>query len=99
VLLISCPWCGERDEVEFHYGGESHIAYPDDPEAITDDAWGEFLFVRNNPSGEFRERWLHTHGCRRWFNLLRDTSTHEIVRSYRMGESPDQSSGAERESD
>ena len=31
MLLIPCPWCGPRDEIEFHYGGEAHIARPADP--------------------------------------------------------------------
>jgi len=26
------------------------------------------------------ERWVHTAGCRRWFNVVRDTVTHEITR-------------------
>jgi heterotetrameric sarcosine oxidase delta subunit len=25
------------------------------------------------------ERWVHTAGCRRWFNLVRDTVTDEIT--------------------
>jgi heterotetrameric sarcosine oxidase delta subunit len=25
------------------------------------------------------ERWVHTAGCRRWFNLVRDTVTHTIT--------------------
>ena len=24
MLLIRCPWCGPRDETEFHYGGQAH---------------------------------------------------------------------------
>ncbi len=77
MLLIRCPWCGERDEVEFRYGGAGHVAWPD--EAAADDAaWGRFLFVRPNPKGPFAERWVHTHGCRRWFELTRDTVSHEI---------------------
>ncbi|MGZ8625813.1 MAG: sarcosine oxidase subunit delta, partial [Actinomycetota bacterium] len=24
MLLIPCPWCGPRDEVEFRYGGQAH---------------------------------------------------------------------------
>jgi len=24
------------------------------------------------------ERWVHSAGCRRWFNLVRDTVTHEM---------------------
>ena len=35
-----------------------------------------------------RERWVHSLGCRRWFNVARDTVTHEIRAVYRMGEQP-----------
>ena len=34
MLLIRCPWCGDRDEIEFRYGGQAHLAYPEDPEAL-----------------------------------------------------------------
>ena len=80
MLLIPCPWCGERDEVEFSYGGQAGIAYPADPAALSDEEWGEWLFFRDNPKGSFAERWVHTQGCRRWFDLVRDTVTHEITR-------------------
>jgi sarcosine oxidase subunit delta len=73
MLLIRCPWCGERDEVEFSYGGQAQVAYPADPRALSDEEWARFLFVRDNPKGVFGERWVHTHGCRRWFELERDT--------------------------
>jgi sarcosine oxidase delta subunit len=36
MLLIGCPWCGARDETEFRYGGQAHLAYPNDPEALPD---------------------------------------------------------------
>jgi heterotetrameric sarcosine oxidase delta subunit len=88
VLLIRCPWCGPRDEIEFLYGGQAHIAYPEDPEALSDEGWAEFLFMRDNPLGTFRERWYHVHGCRRWFNAVRDTSTHRFIATYRMDEEP-----------
>jgi sarcosine oxidase subunit delta len=80
MLLIPCPWCGERDELEFSYGGQAGIAYPSDPAALSDEEWAEWLFVRENPKGRFVERWVHTQGCRRWFDLVRDTVTHEIAR-------------------
>ena len=53
MLLIRCPWCGERDEVEFRYGGAAHVAYPADPEALDDAAWSRYLFFRPNPQGPF----------------------------------------------
>lgn len=80
MLLIPCPWCGERDEIEFSYGGQAGIPYPADPAALSDEEWAEFLFVRDNPKGPFAERWVHAQGCRRWFDLVRDTVTHELVR-------------------
>jgi sarcosine oxidase, subunit delta len=82
MLLISCPWCGARDEVEFSYGGEAHRVRPSDPQATGDEAWAEHLFMRNNPKGLHRERWNHSAGCRRWFNVERSTVTHEILRCY-----------------
>src|SRR5258708_4524326 len=26
MLLIACPYCGERPEIEFSYGGQAHLA-------------------------------------------------------------------------
>ena len=86
MLLIPCPWCGPRDEVEFRYGGEAHIARPAEPDAVDDAAWAEYLYMRANPKGLLAERWVHAHGCRRWFNLLRDTVSHRILAAYRIGE-------------
>ncbi len=78
MMLIPCPWCGPRNETEFHYGGEAGVAYPADPTGLSDEEWGRFLFVRANLKGVFHERWSHSAGCRRWFNLHRDTVTHEL---------------------
>ncbi|MGI5517184.1 sarcosine oxidase subunit alpha family protein [Streptomyces sp. CA-106131] len=86
MLLIPCPWCGPRDEVEFHYGGQAHVPCPEDPASLTDEEWARYLFFRDNPKGPFAERWSHAAGCRRWFNAVRDTSTNEILAAYRVGE-------------
>src|SRR5262245_29339615 len=86
MLLIPCPWCGPRDEVEFHYCGQAHVPYPADPAGLTDEEWARYLFFRDNPKGPFAERWSHAAGCRRWFNAVRDTGTNEILTVYRTGE-------------
>jgi heterotetrameric sarcosine oxidase delta subunit len=78
MLPIRCPWCGERDEVEFSYGGQAEVRYPPDPATLSDEEWAAFLFFRDNPKGLFVERWVHTHGCRRWFDVVRETVTNEI---------------------
>jgi heterotetrameric sarcosine oxidase delta subunit len=87
---MQCPWCGPRDEVEFRWGGESHVARP--PESASDAEWTNYLFFRDNPKGRNFERWLHQYGCRRWFNVVRDTVSHKIVTVYPMGDAkPDPS--------
>ncbi len=87
MLLIECPWCGPRDESEFSYGGEAHIVRPD-PDAASDEEWAAYLFYRKNPRGDHLEQWCHASGCRRWFNVRRDTMTYEISGVYRIGEKP-----------
>ena len=86
MLLIPCPWCGPRDEAEFSYGGEAHIVRPRDPYALSDAEWADYLFMRKNPRGRHREQWCHSLGCRRWFNVERDTVSYEIEAVYKIGE-------------
>jgi len=86
MLLIACPWCGPRDETEYHYGGQAHVSYPAAPGELTDQEWGEYVFYRDNPKGPFAERWVHSAGCRRWFNVVRDTATYEVLAVYTMDE-------------
>ena len=88
MLLIPCPYCGERNEVEFTYGGEAHIQRPLDPAALSDAEWADYVFMCSNTKGVYLERWCHSHGCRRWFNVARDTLTYEVLAVYRMGEAP-----------
>jgi heterotetrameric sarcosine oxidase delta subunit len=87
MLLIDCPWCGPRDEAEFHYGGQAHVAYPAEPGALSDEQWAEYLFFRENARGQFAERWNHASGCRRWFNAVRNTVTNDFLAVYRIDES------------
>ena len=64
MLLIKCPYCGERDQSEFTNGGEAHVTRPKNPEQVTDREWAEYVFIRSNPKGIYYERWVHTHGCK-----------------------------------
>lgn len=86
MLRIPCPYCGVRDQDEFRFGGEAPIVRPADPEQASDEAWGEYLFYRNNKKGPQMERWLHNHGCGQWFLVQRNTLTHEITKVLRMDE-------------
>lgn len=86
MILIACPNCGPRDETEYHYGGEAHVPYPEDPNSLSDEDWARYLFYRQNPKGRFAERWVHASGCRKWFNVIRDTATYRIEAVYRLGD-------------
>jgi heterotetrameric sarcosine oxidase delta subunit len=88
MLLIPCPYCGARDETEFSYGHEAHIARPENPDALSDAQFADYLFMRKNPKGVHFERWMHARGCRRWFNVARHTVSHRILAVYKMGEPP-----------
>ena len=84
MLRIACPHCDVRDEVEFAFGGPSHVTRPG--LQASDREWTDYLYHRDNPKGIHYERWLHAHGCGRWFNVARHTVTHEVLAVYRMGE-------------
>jgi len=88
MLIVNCPWCGEREVTEFSYGGEAHITRPENPEQLSDEQWGDYVFFRKNTRGIHYERWVHTHGCRRWFNAVRNTVTDEFFGSYKPGGTP-----------
>jgi heterotetrameric sarcosine oxidase delta subunit len=93
MLLIPCPFCGPRNDVEFTPGGEAHIVRPADPQGASDREWGEYLYFRKNVKGMQLERWFHAYGCRRWFNVARDSMSHEIAAVYPMGEPPPENLG------
>jgi len=86
MLLIDCPYCGPRSELEFSYAGQAHIVRPADPSSVDAEAWAEFLYLRTNTRGVHAERWRHTHGCARFFNALRDTTSDHFLLTYRSGE-------------
>jgi heterotetrameric sarcosine oxidase delta subunit len=77
MLLITCPYCGPRDEIEFSWGGDTEVRRPD--LSCSDQAWSDYLFLRRNTKGENDERWGHSGGCRQWFKVRRNSLTHEIV--------------------
>ena len=88
MLSIHCPHCGPRDQGEFGYGGEAHIVRPLEPDELSDAEWADYLFMRTNTKGAFREQWCHSAGCRQWFNVVRDTVSYEILAVYAVGETP-----------
>jgi sarcosine oxidase subunit delta len=86
MLLISCPYCGARPELEFTHAGQAHLARAREPAAVGAQDWADFLYMRDNTRGVHAERWRHTHGCGRFFNALRDTTTDQFLATYKVGE-------------
>ena len=78
MLLIPCPFCGERAEIEFVAGGEA-VTRPENPAVLDDAGFTDYRYNRDNRRGPLREQWWHVHGCRRWLVVERDTQTNEIL--------------------
>lgn len=78
MLLIECPHCGRRAQIEFTYGGDATVSRPADPDGVETKEWLDFVYLRENPRGPHVEWWHHSAGCRRWIKVRRDTLTHEI---------------------
>ena len=76
MLLIACPHCGPRAQVEFTY--ERTVDSVVEPAAPADEAI-ERLFTRANPRSIDGEIWRHSFGCRAWLVMTRHRTTHEIV--------------------
>jgi len=88
VLLIPCPHCGPRAQVEFSYGGDATVTRPD-PEQASRDEWLDHVYLRANPCGPHLEWWQHSAGCRRWIKVRRDTATHEVLGAWTAREPVD----------
>ncbi|MEM7441215.1 MAG: sarcosine oxidase subunit delta [Pseudomonadota bacterium] len=79
-MIINHPLLGPRDASEFyHLGDASLIDRPDPDAADAADQFYEYVYVRENPAGEYRELWYHEAGDRSWLVVTRSTLTHEIT--------------------
>jgi methylglutamate dehydrogenase subunit B len=86
MMLIPCPWCGVRNQIEFTYGGDATLRRPapGGPES----AWVDYVYLRDNRCGPHDELWYHGAGCRSWFKVRRDTRTHQILASASIDQPP-----------
>ena len=77
MLWLDCPRCGRRPLEEFAFGGEVREV----PDSITDPDARDFdeVWIFENPVDETTERWFHSHGCRRWMTIRRDTSVDQVL--------------------
>lgn len=88
MMSIPCPCCGLRNQDEFRWGGQAHVARPGCPADVSDSDWARYLHIRKNIRGVEFERWQHLYGCGLWFHLARDTRTHQIQFVYAIDDLP-----------
>lgn len=80
-MIIRHPLLGPRDAAEFVYKGDASLMGRPDPNGENaQDAFHDYLYLRNNPAGVHRELWFHEQGDRSWLVVTRDTLTHEITK-------------------
>ena len=85
MQIFHCPFCGPRDEREFHYAGEADKTRPDTTEEVSAEDWADYLFGQENPMGATREIWVHT-TCQEYLILERDTVTMDVKSSTSLRE-------------
>ena len=78
MLILTCPFCGPRNEQEFVCAGEA-ADRPAPPQGLDEAAWADYLYNRDNPDAPVQERWWHLHGCRAWLRVQRDPHTQVIL--------------------
>lgn len=86
MLRIPCPWCGQRNMVEFTYGGDASRPHPGPAAGPAE--YFEHVYLRANPCGPHLEYWHHVNGCRQWLRVKRDTLTHEVLAAAPAAQAP-----------
>ncbi len=80
-MIIPHPHLGPRDSCEFVYKGDAGMVFrPSRLEPADYDIFHDYLYLRENPSGEHKELWYHEYGDRSWLVVTRNTKTHEILK-------------------
>lgn len=80
MQIFPCPFCGPRDEREFHFAAEAGKTRPDTSGAVSDAEWADYLHMHRNDKGVVREIWMHT-TCAEVFLLERDSVTMDVLGS------------------
>ena len=78
-MRISCPYCGERGVEEYAYLGDATVARPRDGGVAPNEAWADYVYLRDNPAGLHKELWYHSAGCHAWLVVTRDLRNHAIA--------------------
>ncbi|MCE8009411.1 sarcosine oxidase subunit delta [Aestuariivita sp.] len=87
MQLFPCPFCGDRDEREFHFAAEAGKSRPDTTGAVSDAEWATYLYAQRNDKGPVREVWVHL-TCAELFVLERDSVTMAVLRATPLRQDP-----------
>ena len=87
MQLFPCPFCGERDEREFHFVAEAGKTRPDTTTKISDTDWAAYLHMHRNDKGHVREVWMHT-TCAEVFLMERDSVTMDVLGTEQLRRDP-----------
>ena len=85
MQLFPCPFCGLRNETEFHFAGELGKTRPETVGEVSDMQWASYLYTQRNEKGVVREVWMHL-TCSELFVLERDSVTMEVLGSEALRE-------------
>ena len=80
MQLFPCPFCGPRDEREFHFAGEAGKIRPDTRQEVSAEDWAHYLNDQRNEKGRVREVWIHL-TCSELFLMERDSVTMRVLSS------------------
>ena len=78
MQVFPCPFCGPRNETEFHFVAEAGKTRPDTTSKISDADWATYLHSQRNEKGCVREVWLHLI-CSELFVMERDSVTMDVL--------------------
>ena len=78
MQIFTCPFCGPRDEREFHFAGEAGKRRPDTTGPISDADWASYVHTQRNDMGRAREVWRHL-TCHELFIMERDTVSMDVL--------------------
>jgi methylglutamate dehydrogenase subunit B len=83
AMLIPCPFCGPRQSGEFSYLGDAAPKRPgfavEETGAHVEEAFYDYVYLRDNVAAEMEEYWYHGGGCRAWLIATRNTMTHAFA--------------------
>ncbi len=88
-MKINCPLCGPRPNGEFTIKGDALNVRPEF-ESSTGKDWHDYVYLRDNPKGNLKEFWHHSHGCRSWLVVERNNVTHEVLSMQLASEASDE---------